>query len=198
MLTVITPATSRRLTTIPAIRDHLMIGDEVSEIYLGDLIDRASAVVVRYCNRAFALETVREVFRSGSGDVLQLSRWPVVAVQSVTAPDAVTADQYEVDAVNGVLYRLAGARWYGRVEVIYQAGYVLPGEDGRTLPADVEQAVTALVAAEFHGRGRDPSLREERTEGVGSTSYTVGSLGDDGLAADVAGLLHRHRVPVVG
>lgn len=196
MLTVITAAASHRLTTPDAVRQHLSIGEEVADAYLGELIDRASAAVGRFCDRAFALETVREVLRQGGGDELQLTRWPVLAVQSVAAPDPLAADGYELDGAKGFLLRLGGW-WRGRVEVVYQAGYVLPGQNGRTLPKDVERATLALVAADFHGRGRDPSIRSETVEGVGSSSYTVGGLGDAGLWADVAGLLWLHRATVM-
>lgn len=171
MLTVLTPAASHRLTTIPAAREHLRVGDAVTDIEMGNLIDQASAAARRFCNRTFALETVLEVFRDGGRDVLSLSRWPVVTIQSISAPDALASDQFEADLENGILYRLDGCRWCGRVAVTYQGGYVLPEAAERTLPADVEQACLTMVAAQYSGRGRDPMLRSESTEGVGAASW---------------------------
>jgi hypothetical protein len=184
MLTVITPALSYRLTSEVRARDQLQLSVEaVPGPYLLDLIDAASFAIANHCNRAFARETVTETVRPCGSGPLILSRAPVVGDVAVLLDgNAVTPDTMECNRSAGLLYRLDGWRrspWYGRSAVVtYTAGWILPEDSAfgtalpaDRLPADVEQACLTLVAARIAGRGRDPMLRSESTEGVGSASY---------------------------
>src|SRR5512132_4147159 len=81
----------------------------------------------------------------------------------------------------------------------YQAGYVLPGEPGRTLPDDIERAAIMLVKAAWFARTRDPLIRSEDVSGITNTTYWVGGFGNGAsLPPDVEGLLAKHRQPVIG
>jgi len=202
MLTVVTPAASRLLTTIPAARDHLQLGDEVDDIYLGELIAQASASIVSYCRRPFARETVRETFRPRGATPLILDRTPVQgAVSATVAGQALDATTIEINPLSGLLYRLDGtARWTAwscdATAVEYTGGYALPGQPDRDLPADVEQACLIMVAARFAARGRDPMLRSETTEGVGSSSF-IATADMGGMPPQAAALLDPYRRWVV-
>ncbi|MFC0410977.1 head-tail connector protein [Roseomonas elaeocarpi] len=202
MLTVVTPAKSRLLTTVPAARDHLLLGDDVDETYLRDLIAQASAAIVSHCRRAFARETVRETFRPRGSAPLILDRTPVAGAVTLTvAGQAVDADGTELNTLSGLLYRLDGAaRWTAwgcdATAVEYTGGYALPGEPDRDLPADIEEACLIMVAARHAARGRDPMLRSETTEGVGSASF-IATADMSGMPPQAAALLEPYRRWVV-
>ena len=137
--------------------------------------------------------------------MLQLSRWPIVAVTSVTedGTNLTAGTDFILDPTNGRLIRLhcdgRPRRWCAAsVVATYQAGYVLPGDTtgaARTLPYDLEDAVCRLVATRWAERRRDPFVVEESVVGVGSTKYvTAGPNGN--MPPDVADLLDNYRVPV--
>lgn len=206
MLTVITPAASQQLTTLAAVKTELKVSGTADDDWLSEVIDRASATIRRWCGRTFALETVRETFRlSALTETLSLSRWPVVSIVSVSETgNTLTSGDYETDDDVGFVYRLTGSdnrrHWpAGKIVVDYSAGYILPGAAGATLPEDVERATMLLVKAEWFARTRDPLVKSEGIDGVGTTTYWVGGAGDDAaLPSDVAGLLTPHRLAVMG
>ena len=87
---VITAASTYDLTTLAVMHDELNIpsNDTSKDASLARIITAVSAGVAKYCNRVFALETVRDVIfpqrdaypYQVPGDIapLQLSRWPIV------------------------------------------------------------------------------------------------------------------------
>ena len=97
---------------------------------------------------------------------LFLRCWPVVSIVSVTIDGAETLDtaHYRFDPEIGVVYRLTESgyprRWWCRksIAIEYVAGYLLPADDGRDLPASLEAACIDLVASYWASRGRDPAL----------------------------------------
>lgn len=205
MLTVVSPAASMALTTLEAVKAALSIAGGDDDTFLSDLIDQASAAAAAYCNRVFGLETVAETFRiDRATDLLVLSRWPVASVVSIVAGGAwLAADGWEVDADNGDLYRLGVGDqrkvWpIGKTVVTYSAGYVLPGAEGRDLPADIEAAVIALVRLGYARRGADPLLKSVGLGDARMDYYSAPLGAEGGLPAEVAGMLDRHRAPVVG
>lgn len=207
MLTVVAPAASMALTTLEALKDELALSATGDDVWLTDTIARASATIERWCGRVFALETVQETFRiDRATDLLVLSRWPVASVVSVVAGGVgLAADEWELDAANGDLYRLGTTDqrkvWpIGKTVVVYSAGFILPGAEGRDLPADIEAACIALCARAFHAKGRDPALRSYENPDVESYSFVDPNklLTVDGLPADVAERLRPYRQVVIG
>lgn len=206
MLTIITPAESQRLTTLAAIKNELGLTTGADDAFLLTLIDQASGAVRRWCNRVFATETIRETFRlSTATDSLLLSRWPVGALLSIVqAGSTLATSDYEAENGAGLLYRLTASDircpWPpGKIVVEYEAGYVLPGQPGRTLPDDVERATTLLVKAGWFSRARDPLVRAETVDGIGSTTYWVGGFSEGtSLPLDVEGMLSAYRQPTFG
>lgn len=200
-LTVIEPAVETKLTTLETVWDALAISPGAADTFLDLSIDQASDAICTWCGRTFALETVRETIYSRSfSDGIMLSRWPVVSVISVSMAGADQDVGLIESEDGGFLHRVDanGARrgWgIGNAVVEYQAGYLLPGTAGRTLPHDIERAAILLVRAAYFSRDRDPSVRTETVEGVGSTSYGL----DSGftLPPEVEGLLSRHRAASV-
>lgn len=198
MLTVITPATKRDLTTLDAVKLELEVTDGTADIYLGGLIGQASRAIESWCGRVFAREGVREtVHLAEPAAVLLLSRFPIAAITSVTTEAGSLASAlYEADAGTGMIYRLTSSAarsvWSpGRILVDYTAGFLLPGDEGRDLPADIERAAILAVRNAWHTRGRDQTMRSEDVDGVGSFSYGLPSS----LPADVTDLLAPYRLP---
>ncbi|GEP12825.1 hypothetical protein [Methylobacterium gnaphalii] len=190
-VTVITPAVSKRLTTVQNVRSDLSLAEtSPATAQIERWIDQASARAASFCRRTFGRETVRERFELCHGRIddtrsgLLLSRSPVVSIASVRI-DGVQqdADTYECDG--RLLYRLDGSDrrcWYGRIVIVeYEAGWLLPGESrgnppttaAPDLPADLERAVIQLVGAALSAGSRDMMVKSEQVEGVGQTDWYV-------------------------
>ena len=185
----------------------LKITGTTDDDYLALAITQASAAAEAYCGRAFCKETLVDTFRieGMAASRLLLSRRPVVSIASVVE-DGITlaTSQYEVDPISGLLLRLdendRPGFWASpaKTVVTYTAGFVLPGNDGRTLPDDVEAAAIGLVSNSWHGRARDPLVKSETTPGVYEVTYWVASPGASGdLPPDVVAKLSRYMDPTV-
>jgi uncharacterized phiE125 gp8 family phage protein len=201
IVTVITLPAATRLATLEALKAELSIpaSDPTSDVALEGLLDQASAATARWCGLAMARQTLREAFRLWRPlEVLVLSCGPVAAITAVTeAGTAVAAENWEADLASGLLWRLSAGercRWIATgIVVDYAAGWLLPGQDGRDLPPEIERACILAAAAMWHARGRDPLLRSEAVEGVGSTSFLDPRGGMEGLPPQAAGLLAPWR-----
>ncbi len=204
MLTVTSPAASYDLTTLAAVKTALDVTGSDDDAFLSDLIERASGFIAAWCNRVFAREMVEETFRLSRPPYdVQLARWPVASVVSISeAGAALTSTEWEMDASAGTLYRLGSSDNRctfpaAKIVVGYSAGYLLPGEEGRTLPAEVEGACIALVSLTYHQKGRDPLVKSV-TYNDSAVSYWAGGNGEDGMPADVAPILMRYRQIAMG
>jgi hypothetical protein len=191
MFEVITPATSTALTTISRAREVLGFGsgdDRAATV----LIDQVSRAIADYCRRPFGIEALRETFDDrdlyDAGPLL--SRSPVVEITSVRAAHAALLPaEYRLDRQRNRLQVIDAAGlpvpwWGGGLTVEYRAGYVLPGDaegdnaPAVTLPTSVERAAIILLSTALAGRSRDPGVKQESTEGVGSTTWYVAGPGD--------------------
>lgn len=181
MLIVITPATTTRLTTLDTVRARYGITvQQADDIVVGALIDTASQMAVDFCNRGFARETVRQAERCGHSRI-KLERAPASAIQVAENGSVVPSDGYYLDAASNVLWRLNGdgaASWSGLVEITYDAGWILPGEDDANLPASIEHAVLLLIGALWSAQERAPGVKSESVEGIGRTDYWVPGQGN--------------------
>lgn len=202
MLEVTTRATSTALTTIERARQVLgcspaVVDDPKLSRFIGD----ASRVVADHCRCVFALEAVRETFidsdlRAG-GPIL--ARSPVVEITRVLSnAEVVMGTGYRLDTTTGRLWRTDADGhvmpwWGGHLTVEYRAGYVLPSSDAgapaSTLPEPIERAANMLVGAYVGIRGRDPTIKTESTEGVGSVSYWVPGASDKLMSPEAEQLL---------
>jgi hypothetical protein len=201
-LVINTPATSTDLTTLSAAAAEL--GGTVDTALVQRWIAAASGAIVRHTGRTFARETVTETFWLPRYCVpaLRLDRIPVASITSVTVDGAVLdAADYLIDAGSGLLTRLSSdtpADWLAnKVVVVYQAGYVLPGAASATLPADIERACIITLAAMSSSQGRDPQLRSEAADGIGSQSWLDPRAEDGALPQAAATLLAPWRRNVI-
>jgi hypothetical protein len=199
-LTIIEAATEVRLTTLAAVKAELQVTKNTDDAYLNELIDQASDAVRSWCQRTFAAETVRETIHlSTCTTALMLSRWPITTIFSVEINgEAEDTANVETDEA-GFLRRLTDGRlvfWPAtRIVIQYRAGYVLPGQSGRTLPKAIERGVILTVKDAWHARERDPRLRSENEDipGVMSRQAAYHVVRSWSLLPDVEALVSEYR-----
>lgn len=164
MLTVVTPASSRRLATAAELQSAIA---GLSEADANKLLDQAGAAIESYCGRVLVSEVVDETFRDEWSDGLVMTRWPITAITSVVQDGTtLTGADYELDGT--VLRRLTGDRrdyWRAdKIVVRYTAGYA-------TIPADLSRACLTLATAIQSGIGRDAAVRSLSIPDVITTSF---------------------------
>mgnify|MGYP000954194282 FL=1 len=200
ILTVTAAATqaNRRLCTLAAVKQQLAITVSTYDAALTALIDAASAAIARYCDRgALAQETVTEEWRNVYQETpLITERRPITDVESVVVDGTTLAEaDYQVDAASGHLWRLADDErvWWSarKVVVTYTAGFLVPDQEGATLPLEIAQAAVITVAAWRKGEGRDPMLRSNSADGIGASSW-VATADMGALPPQAEALLRDH------
>jgi len=205
MFTVTTAATNTTLLTAAEARAAIG-GVTATDTQITDLIARVSATIVRACRvpasgatpPTLRLETITETFRLKSRqESLVLSRRPGVAVSSVVE-DGVTldADEYEIDAAAGILYRLSDddrTCWPGcKIVVVYSAGW-------ETVPDDLKLAAVKLAGVLWsEGERVDPNLKSISIPGVVDREYWVAPSSDTLIPQEVLDLLGPYMNHVVG
>lgn len=181
MLIVLTPATATRLTTVDAVRARCGIAEaQATNAVIEGLIDTASQMAVAFCNRSFGRETVKQTDCGGCSRIL-LQRSPASIAEVTESGEDVPADGYYLETTLNVLLRLSGdviTTWGGRVEVTYDAGWLMPGQQGANLPATIEHAALLLIGALWSTQQREPGLKSESVEGIGRTDYWVPGAGN--------------------
>lgn len=188
MLRIITPAESSDLTTLDAAKAELGVTDGASDVAIGALIRRASAAIADYTGHVWGREELEQTERlKCSREVIILDRSLAPAVSSVVV-DGITLEATDYELDGSLLRRLASdsrTTWCAsKVVVAYQAGYALPDD----VPGGVEQACLLTIVAWRVGRGRDPLLRSDSTEGVGASSW---------VATDATGALPPQAVALL-
>jgi len=209
ILTVTTPATSYDLATLDVVKDELGISDNSKNAILQRYITAASQMAAQYCNRVFPAETITERVLArretwprllpAGVQSLQLQRWPLVSVTSVTEDGTALAQGTDfaivVDA--GQLIRLdtnGNARsWHiFPLTIVYQAGF-------EEIPRDVEDALIRMVTRRYVSKGRDPNLKQQTIPGVLEQSWWIATGNESGnMSPDIADILDNYRVPVIG
>src|ERR1035437_3554562 len=132
--------------------------------------------------------------------VLLPSRYPVVSIGSIVVDDdTLDPSDYEIDGAAGVLRRLSNdvpVDWYGRkIAVTYNAGWLLPNDDGRNLPFDLESTVIDLIKEAWFDRTRDDQIKSEQML-QRTYQYEVFPSDPDltgGMPAAYASVLDRYR-----
>lgn len=206
--TVMAAASSYDLTTLAVVKDELSIADGASDGTLKRYLTWASVAMAQECNRVFPVETVkdevwphREIYQyqlPGGLDVLQLSRWPLVSVISITENGIALIDgtDFRTDSANGQIIRLDGAgyitKWPATPLVsTFTAGYA-------KIPGDLADAVTRMVRNRFRAKGRDSYLMSEDIPGVRNSRWWIATGNEAGnVPPDIADLIDGYRMPVV-
>lgn len=209
--TVSVAAASKDMTLKATVKAELGITVTTYDDLIDVMIQQASAAIVSYCNREFASETVVSLFRLDrratsysswrAVETLMLERVPVTSITSVDEDGTtLTADDYEVDAATGFLWRLDGddnrSCWSAtKITVTQVGGYVML----TTLPQDLERACLDLVKSRWFARARDPMVKAAEVPGVLSEQYWIGDAPGtgDGIPASIQLLLDPYRRIVI-
>lgn len=211
IVTVTTAAETYDLTTLARVKLELGITDGSKNELLTDLIKETSAIISEYCGRVFASETVEEKFFpfrddeprviSAGPKKLQVARWPISAVASLTENGTVLVEDTDfiVDYKNGQLIRLGGDGYPGLwptspIVVDYTGGYLLLP----SLPRGIERACIEFVRLKYYATKRDPLVKQESIPEVYSATYAVSETGAAPIPPSIAGLIAIHRTPVTG
>lgn len=179
------------LTTLTTAKAELGESGSTYDSVIERLINAVSDAIEGYCNRTlYYSAAVTEKLQGLGGNLLFLSRTPVVAITSIellpsslsSAGEGTTlsSSSYVVrNAGAGIVYRRDGFSWSatasvgasasrlpGSEDLVYLAtyggGYVTPEQGGtRTLPYDIEQACLWGVANVWRHRGRELHLQQE-------------------------------------
>jgi uncharacterized phiE125 gp8 family phage protein len=209
---ITTPAEATRLCLVADVRAALGITDGSADAMLQQIIDAASAAIEDYCGMVFPRQSYQEVVPGSESDILVLSRTPIIGTPVVLA-DGLPIVDFEVrDADVGFLYREVGwqrSAWIGwNVEptrsplyapdftIQYTAGYLLPGEDGCDLPANIRQACVVIAAQWYRRLSRDTDVASKKVGDLALT-YKTGASGtevDQGLPPTARALLPRRIV----
>lgn len=172
--TVLAGAYSQNLTDVATAKEELSIpsGNTSNDTWLTRAIGQVSRAIASHTKRTFAPEYVEDAFdieqdaypyqTPGGVAHLPLTRWPVLAVQSVVQTPApgssqtlVVGTDYRIDMATGMLLRLnpftgAVTTWEATpVAVRYVAGYGLYVTEAGTVPASAPYAITVSAAAAF-------------------------------------------------
>lgn len=210
------------LTTIERSAAALSIavptGDALTN--LEQMIAQCSDAIEAFLDRKLSKTTVTERVKGYGGQVLRLSRYPLVSITSVTLSgssvdsSAWDATPQEDDAAQGVLRHLTGdwdwtADWDAGAAapeqragterplytVVYVGGYVLPGGSPRTLPYDIERACLLTVVALYRNEGRNRDIVSETVMSASRTyADRTGSTSPGGIIPeDALPLLDKYK-----
>lgn len=202
------PSTVVPLALLADLKADLGITDGTTDTTLAGKLMDASSMVLDYIGRPLLSGEWTEEFVIEGGDLLKevvLSVRPLVSISSISRNgQAWTSDQLEdlvLDKRAGILSHPTPTRrrWqHGVYCAVYTAGYAPPqvAQDGTvtkgTLPQTISRATVLAAAAMVQGAGRDPNLKSESVQGVGSTSWNIAS-GTGGLPQQVADMLASYR-----
>lgn len=204
IVTVTTPPSVTKLTTVERVKAELSITGSGDDVLLGSKIEEASSDIDAHLGRTLARATLTQtIWNVGWAEFIMLDRAPVASITSVTVDDvAVDADEYRLDSDTGILYHLDASGfpcgWWSckSIVIVYVAGFLLPGESGRNLPPALESAAVELVASYWSNKGRDPTIKSERVDGLGQVDYWVGAVGEAGeLPPSVVAKISPFRRP---
>lgn len=172
------------LTTVANVKEFLGVTGIADDALIVNLIDRVTNFIQKYCNRKFTSSTYDEYYDGSGTGYLFLPDYPIVSVALLEIDGAVKAStDYAIYTDAGMIRLKKGKFNEGilNVHVIYVAGYV-------TVPKDLEQACTEIVAMKYYSRG---------TEKFGVTARNLGEGGmisyERTLPAEIAGVLDLYK-----
>lgn len=197
------------LASLDNLKADLGITDAQSDMDLQRYLLDATEAVLAYIGRPLIFQArqdqvfVRPFPRTLS---LLMTAYPVQKVTAITRNGtALSQDEVDnlvIESETGEIFRPDVERPFwpsGRYLVSYEAGYSLPSvsDDGTldpgTFPGAIALAVRRVAAAASYAQGRDPTLKSENEQGVGSTSWALPDASLGGLTPEAVGLVQRFR-----
>lgn len=202
------PADAVPLALLADLKADLGLTDDSSDARLTRLLLDASSMALTYIGQPILSGLWTEEVEIERADRLQqivLSARPLLSIQSLKRNGADwTAEQISglvIDRKAGLLSCPPEAchHWHpGHYVLTYQAGYVPPSvaEDGTvqtgTLPPVISRSVILTASALWAAGDRDPNMKSESVQGVGSTSWATAS-GTGGMPQSAADMLKQFR-----
>ncbi|MFM0628854.1 head-tail connector protein [Paraburkholderia xenovorans] len=139
---------------------HLRVDGTVEDDLITIYLKAATARAENITGRALITQTLEERFSRCGGDV-ELTRWPVQSIESVTLAGAAVTDYTSELGDNATLFGLPR----GTVVVTYKAGY---GDAGDAVPEPIVQWILATVGTFYENR--ETEIADNRAATV-SLSY---------------------------
>ena len=102
-VTVTVPPSTTKLIALADLKALLGITDSANDALLGNIIQRGSDVIARFCNRVFVQRTIQETLRGPRGQLLKLGFSPVVTLTSYVSTERSApsrAGQLRLDAIS--------------------------------------------------------------------------------------------------
>jgi hypothetical protein len=182
-ITVTVPPATTKLIALADLKAILGITDSANDALLGNIIQRGSDAIARFCNRVFAQRTVIETLPGPGGQLLKLKFSPIVTLTSISLDgetvDSGTYTLTEPDA--GIVFCETYWAYTGHkysYTATYVHGYNLPEMTGNdTIPHDIQQAALELCKGMWLARQRDPSVAMESVPDVYTVQYGQGKNG---------------------
>jgi hypothetical protein len=183
-VTVTVPPSTTKLIALADLKALLGITDSANDALLGNIIQRGSDAIARFCNRVFAQRTVIETLPGPGGQLLKLKFSPIITLTSIALDgETVDSDTYtltEPDA--GIVFCESCWAYTGHkysYAATYTHGYNLPEMTGNdTIPPDIQQAALELCKGMWLARQRDPTVTMESVPDVYTVQY--GGQGNSG------------------
>ncbi len=186
-------STTGRICTLADVKDRLGLTDTEFDLTINQIISGLEELFNSYTKRSLIVNPtdVTEYFR-GCGSLLQLNRYPIVAVTSIkvaydyvfSSATALTENsEYRTVAggAKGILFRMYGS-WPDipdAVEVIYRGGYCsagqTPGEGEFAMPADLREAAIEQACFVFK-RKDDIGLSAVSAQGGSISKFSAMDL----------------------
>lgn len=198
------PAALAPLASLEELKADLGITDNAQDARLGSLLLEASAMALAYVGRSIMRAVWRDIITIEPGAKqlqLVLGRWPLLSINAMSIggvslqPEQIQA--LNVDPASAIIYPAdtGGRLWSAGSYVIdYTAGYAPPGsEDLLPLPPNIQRAVRQIASGLWHSTGRDPLLKSESEQGIGSTSWNSSAPALGGLPQEAASILIPYR-----
>ncbi|KAA8384055.1 hypothetical protein FOH24_07785 [Acetobacter tropicalis] len=202
------PTADVPLALVADLKADLEVTDSSNDLRLERLLLTASSMVLAYIGRPILSGEWTEEFRLSPSERIEeivLGVVPVTEIKTVSHNGTGwSADQVAdliLDKRAGLLslplkrHPFWRAGLYG---ITFQAGYVPPSVDANsvvqpgTLPRVISQAALMTASALFLGSSRDPNMKSETVQGVGSTTWNSAS-GTGGMPQAAADLLDNFR-----
>ncbi len=161
MVRVITPPAVTPVSLDTA-KEHLRVDGTDEDNLITLQLKAATMRAENITGRALITQQLEERFRCAAGEV-ELTRWPVQSVQSVTV-NGVAVDGSAYSAELGDNAMLSGLP-KGDVIVSYTAGF---GDDGSAVPEPIQQWILATVGTFYENR--ETEIADNRAATV-SLSY---------------------------
>ncbi len=219
MLTVTTPADETKLTTLKDAIRYLGLAEDCDvdvQAKIDFLIKAVGDAARSYTGREFSKQTYQETLPAYGTPYLRVSERPIISVTAITRDGTpVDSTSYKVENPEaGLIYAEGNFTWFvasertlggvfplsgyeaPKYQVTYVAGWLLPGETGRTLPHDIEFAVLEALRSWRTGDTTGGPLRSIKVGPVEET-YAVDSSvgrGADEFPPETIAILSRYRI----